>query len=80
MKSFAMVLSFILSSSVTVKAKSLHLAGYVPLTAEVQVKHDKNGQLIVSQPGYNKLKLINVKKRQLASMGPAVSTIILEAP
>lgn len=80
MKIFAVVLYFALWSSHFASAKSLHLAGAVPLTGEVQVMHGKNGQLVINKKGLNNLKLKNVKAREPASAGTPISWVVLEAP
>ncbi|WP_409479789.1 hypothetical protein [Pseudobdellovibrio sp. HCB154] len=80
MKIFAVVLSFALWSSHFAQAESLHLAGVVPLTGEVQIMHDKSGKLVVNKKGLNNLKLKNVRARQIASVDTPISWVVLEAP
>lgn len=80
MKLLSVLLCFALWSGPKAQAEQLHLAGVVPLTGEVQVKLDKRGRIIFNKKGLNNLKLKNVKMRQIASTGLAVSQVVLEAP
>lgn len=74
------ILSFVLWSGHLAQAKSLYLSGVVPLTGEVHVMQNKQGQLVVNKKGFNNLKLKNVQQRQIAAAEPPISWVVLEAP